>query len=343
MGIRKALAGTLAAFLVAGAIFAPRLAAGDLVAKLPQVLNPFFITISAGRMYVVESDVSVRLFTIGPDGVSFVKSFGREGQGPGEYGFIYRVAVRPDRLDVLGVDKVGRFSFDGTFIEDVKVPVAFFKGGIYPVGRGFVIRDFTFDDKGRTDSVRLYDRDYRLVRELGTQTEKIPFEKLNLVSDTYSVRVSGDRIFTVRSGRRTTVTSYDAGGARLEEVVLPLEPVKITAAVREAIVKPMRENPDIAPRWKEYEQRLIFPDATPGLDYFDVVDGRFVTRTYRYKDYEAEFVTFDLKGRELSRTFLPFTGRLSNGILFCFVQGRYYYLHYDDGSDTWELRSEKAW
>src|SRR5512135_2947224 len=90
-------------------------AAADLVAKLPQVMETFFIAIADGRMYVVENDVSVHIFTLGPGGVSFVKTFGREGQGPGEFNFIHMVRPFKDHLDVQGHNKLARFTLDGDY------------------------------------------------------------------------------------------------------------------------------------------------------------------------------------------------------------------------------------
>ncbi len=55
------------------------------------------------------------------------------------------------------------------------------------------------------------------------------------------------------------------------------------------------------------------------------------------------FAGFDGEGREVKRLLLPFTGRLSNGILSCFHQGRFYYLAENADEETWELRSIKVW
>jgi hypothetical protein len=94
---------------------------------------------------------------------------------------------------------------------------------------------------------------------------------------------------------------------------------------------------------KDFEKRLFFPDQTPGLDYFDVVEGKFVARTYKYHKDKVEFVVFDMEGRESRRLDLPFTGRSSNGALYCFYQGRYYYLLENIEEEVWELHAEKVW
>lgn len=324
--------------------FAPGPAAsGELVAKLPQVMNPFFVTIADGRLYVVENTPAVHYFKIGERGVSFVRTFGREGQGPGEFDFIYLVRVYGDHLDVPGSHKLARFSLDGEYLDEIKFPVGVFKGGIYRLGGNFLARDLSIGPQGSSSTIRLYDKDFKQIREIGAQKEPLSFEKINLVGDYYSARVSGDLIFTIFSGKESIVTVYDGSGIKQGEVRLPLDPQKITPALKEAILKPIRDDPEMKPMWNEFEKRIIFPDATPGLDYFEVSDGKFVTRTYKYREDTVEFAVLDRQGRELKRLFLPFTGRLSNGILFCFHQGRYFYLRENAEGDGWELHAEKVW
>jgi hypothetical protein len=318
-------------------------APGELVAKLPQVQNPFFITMADGRLYVVENSSTAHLYTIGAKGVAFVKTFGREGQGPGEFDFMYRIRVLEDHLDISGSHKLARFSLNGEYIDEVKVPIGMFKGGIYRLGENYLAGDFQFDSKESTRTIRLYDKDFKLIREIGAHKEPMGFEKVNLVSDVFSPRVVGDQIHIGASGKESLVTVYDRNGIRQKEIRLPLEPIKMTAALKEAIIKPLREDRELRGGWAAFEKRIYLPDHTPGLDYFDVIDGKFVARTYKYRKDTVEFVLFDEQGRELRRIFLPHTGRLSNGILFCFYQGRYFHLRENVEEEVWELHSEKAW
>jgi hypothetical protein len=256
---------------------------------------------------------------------------------------MYLIRVFKDHLDIPGSNKLARFSLDGEYINEVKFPVSVFKGGIYRLGENYVTRDYQFDDKGSTTTIRLNDKDFKLIKVIGARKDSMGLEKINLVADYYSPRVVGDQIFVIDAGRESIVTVFDRNGVRQKEVRLPLLPVKMTAALKDAIIKPLKEDSELKSRWMEFEKRLYFPDQTPGLDYFDVVDGKFVARTYKYRDNSAEFVIFDLQGRELRRLNLPFTGRLSNGILFCFYQGRYFYLRENIEEEAWELHSEKVW
>jgi hypothetical protein len=316
---------------------------GELVAKLPQVMNPFFMTMADGRLYIVENSATAHIYTMGAKEIKFVKTFGREGQGPGEFDFMYLIRVFKDHLDIPGSNKLARFSLDGEYVGEVKLPIQAFKGGIYRLGDNYLAKDYQFDSVGTTATIRLYDKNFKLIREIGSRKDSMGIEKINLVSDYYSPRVAGDQIFVIDSGKESIVTVYDRNGIRQKEIRLPLEPVKMTAALKEAIIKPLKENPEMKPNWQAFEKRIYLPDRTPGLDYFDVVDGKFVTRTYKYGDNSVEFVIFDEQGRELRRIDRPVTGRLSNGVLFCFYQGRYFYLRENIDDDVWELHSEKVW
>lgn len=318
-------------------------ASAELVAKLPQVMNPFFLTIADGRMYIVENSVAVHIFTVDPKGVSFVKTFGHEGQGPGEFNFIYTVRPFKDHLDIPGSHKLARFTLDGDYVSEVKVAVGAFKGAVYRLGDGYIVRGLNSDEKGTTTTIHLYDKDFKLVREIGSRTSSEGPMKINLVADYFAPRVAGDQLYVIDAGKDSVVTTYDRNGVQQKEIRLPLEPVKMTAAQREAVIRPIKEGWTGPLPWEDFEKRLFFPDQAPGLDYFEVLDGKFVARTWKYRQDKVEFVLIDGQGQELRRLDLPFTGRLSNGILFCFYQGRYFYLRWNSEDEVWELHAEMAW
>jgi hypothetical protein len=329
--------------IAAGLAISAGTASAEFVAKLPQVMNPFFMTIADGRMYIVEDSVAVHIYTLDSKGVTFVKTFAREGQGPGEFDYIYTVRPFKDHLDIPGSFKLARFSPEGDYLSEIPVTVDAFKGAVYRLGDRFVVRGLNFDDKGMTTTIRVYDKDFGLVKEIGARTAPMGLSKINLVADYYAPRVAGDQIYVIDAAKESVVTVYDRNGVEQRKIRLPLEPLKMTAALKEAIIKPIKDGWTGRIPWTEYEQRLFFPDRTPGLDYFEVLGGKFVARTYKYRQDKVEFALFDEQGRELKRLDLPFTGRLSNGILFCFYQGRYFYLYENPQEEVWELHSEKAW
>ncbi len=316
---------------------------GEKIAALPQVMRPNYLAFTDQRIYVVEDSSKIHIFRRGPEGVVFERTFGEEGEGPGEFGYIHQIRPLAGHLEIPTEGKFARYTLDGKLIDEVKLPFRVFKNWIFRVGGNYVAKDWRFDNKETVATISLYDKDLKRIRELGTHTDAGGVSKINLVAEHYSARVFGEKIFLVESGKETIVRVHDRDGALEKEVRLPLPPVKVTSALREAIIRPIREQPDMKSRWTAFEPRIAFPDHTPGLDYFDVVDGKFITRTYQYREDSVEFVIFDLQGRELKRLFLPHTGRLANGRTFCFFQGRYYHLRENLDEETWELHAEKAW
>jgi hypothetical protein len=314
-------------------------ALAEMTAKLPQVMRPLGIALADERVYVVEDFSKIHIYNRGLQGVAFERTFGGQGDEPGEFNEINHVQPLNDHLEILSFGRLARFSLDGRFLDEMKLPVRVFKDGIFRIGENYLVRDFRFDDHELSISIRLYSKDFKKVQELVAHT--IPLgDKINLATDYYSVRVVGDRAYVVESGKETKVTVYDQAGAKLREISLSLEPVQVSTALKEILLKPLKDEPD----WRAGDETLYgFPDWTPGLDYFDVVDGKFIARTYEYRENKVEFVIFDLQGKELNRTFLPNVGYLSHAVLFCFFQGRFYYLRKNPADGAWDLHEEKAW
>ncbi|MEN6311351.1 MAG: hypothetical protein ABFD80_07420 [Acidobacteriota bacterium] len=286
-------------------------------------MDPVFMAMTDGKLYIADYPVSVHSYAVGPEGLTFIKSFSRPGQGPGEFNIIFRMRVFGDHMDIAGSKKLARFSLDGKYLDEVTFPISVIKGWILRLGEDYVARDIQITDVETTSAIRLYDKNFKLIKELGTAKVGYGFEKINLAGDYYSQRVVDDRIYVAHSGKDTVIAVFDRDGIKKKEILLPLEPVKMTAALKDILSQPMRDDQESKARWKETEKLLYFPDFTPGLDYFDVVEGKFVARTYHHTQDAVEFVIFDQQGRESRRLNLPFTGAVNNSVHFCFYQGSY--------------------
>jgi hypothetical protein len=324
-------------FLLVVLAFMP-LAAGT-IARLPQVTRPLGLVLTNERIYIVDDSSQVHIYNRGPMGILFAGTFGRQGDGPGEFNDIYHVLPRKDHLEVLTFGRLARFSLDGRFLDETSLPIRVFKDGISRIGENYLARDLRYEDSGLLVTIRLYDKDFRKLQEL--VNHRMPLgDKISLVSDYYSACVVGDHAYVVESGNETRVAVYDQYGGKQREFSLPLEPVRLTPEVREILFRPFREQPEFH---SDDESLYDFPEWAPGLDYFDVVDGKCIARTFNYRGDLVEFAIFDLEGRELGRVFLPNLGFLYHGIRFRFFQDRYYYLRKNATDGVWELNEEKAW
>ena len=225
-------------------------------------------------------------------------------------------------------------------INEIKLPINVFKNRIYRVGENHPARDLQIDNEGVTITIRLYDENIKLIRELGAQRQSGSILKITRLRIIILPAQAAINIFVIDSKKETFVMVYNQSGVQLGKVKPPLPPLKMTTALKEVILQPFRGSPS---RWKEIEKRVMLPGQTPGLNYFEVVDGKFVTRTYHYRENSVEFVIFDSQGRELKRMFLPQTNWLANGSLFFFFKGFFYYLKENPDEEAWELHKEKVW
>ncbi len=326
--------------LACGLLFSAGVVKAEKIATLIQVMQPNFLAITDQRIYVVEQSAKIHIYKQGLSNLVFEKTFGREGQGPGEFDFIHRLRPLKEHLEIPTLGKFACFTLDGRFINEIKLPISVFKNRIYQVGENYLARDLQIDNEGVTIIIRLYDKNFKLIRELGAQRQSGSIFKIKPVTNYYSACVSGDKIFVINSRKETAVMVYNQNGVQLGKVNLPLPPLKITTALKEVILQPFKGNPS---RWKEIEKRVMLPDQTPGLNFFEVADGKFVTRTYHYRENSVEFVIFDFQGKELKRLFLPQTNWLASGSLFFFFKGFYYYLKENLDEEAWELHKEKVW
>ncbi|MCK7468544.1 MAG: hypothetical protein MZU91_10885 [Desulfosudis oleivorans] len=224
--------------------------------------------------------------------------------------------------------------------------VGVFKGAAFRLGDGYVVRDLNFDEKGTATTIRLYDKDFKPVKEIGVRTNSA--EGLDEDQPRLGLlRPARGRRPALRDRRRTGFRRHGLRperGPGKNEIRLPLEPLKMTDALKAAVIKPIKDSWDETdPLGGLRKAPGLSRASTPGLDHFEVLDGTYVVRTYKYRQDLVEFARFDEQGRELGGLDLPFTSRLSNGILFCFYQGRYYFLRENPDEEVWELHAVKAW
>ena len=256
---------------------------------------------------------------------------------------MYAIRVREGKLDATASNKLVRYTLDGDYIDEMKFPAPVFKGGLDRVGDNFLVGDYEILPSSQAKTIRLYDGKFKRLRDIGVWQNSADLGKINPAMDYQTFRVAGNRMYIVETSRETKVTIRDVGGNVLKEIRLPLELLKMTAGLKESIIEALKESygPDLS-RWNMVEKRLFFSDYAPGLDWFDVVDGMFVARTYRYKGDDVEFVFFDMDGKEIKRMFLPFTGAIPTASRSAFPAGHYYYLKMNEADDTYELHAIKV-
>ena len=118
---------------------------------LPGLLKPNFLRVSSDGIFIFEG-ATVYMYSI--ENLSFIRKFGREGEGPGEIKlslfYSNSMMVFPDPVFVDSVDKILYFSKEGKLIKERK-KVGALVTQMLPVGKNFVVKDLPRFISGDTE------------------------------------------------------------------------------------------------------------------------------------------------------------------------------------------------
>lgn len=316
----------------------------ETVLPLPQLNKPNFITAGEGWLCIAEESSPVHLFRIEGNSVKFAASFGREGQGPGEFNWIHRLRILEDGLEIPTKNRYYRFDFNGKLTEERKVLIPVLKNQIYKLGQVYAAKVYDWDQKHMVNTIAIYDSVFKLMKKIGKLEVKNWLSHYNPAPDLFSLTVVGDLVYICSStARESTVETFDVHGNPLKKISLPLKSCPVTESLKEALIKPLRDMTESEEEWLEFSKRISFPDLTPGVKEIFIQEGQMICQSYRRRGELAEYAFFDLSGKELKRTLLKYFDRDPNGRMHCFHQGKLVYLVDNADQEVWELHIEDAY
>ena len=260
----------------------------------------------------------------------FLRSFGKKGQGPGEVDRPYRMELtRDNRLVIadMGNNKLVYLGFDGSFIREV------------PTGKFWALARFRFDSRGDmyaetrtfeetqwTSELKKFGPDLTPLATFASFEEKRPDPRLvQAFSRVYSLQTRSDDllVWTIAQGDTYGFTISDGTGRIIKRFNREYDPVKITGAMKDKLIREVWGEKGIPP-----EIKFEIPGHLPSLDYFIIDDrDRLYVRTYAYEekvgDYWLWHDVFDAEGRYIARFSLPereMVFQAKKDKLYCMVQ-----------------------
>lgn len=316
----------------------------ETVVPLPQLNKPNFITAGEGWLCIAEESSPVHLFRIEGDSMKYTTSFGREGLGPGEFNWIHRLRILKDGLEIPSHNRYLLFDFTGKLMEEQRASIQIFKNQMYRVGQNYVVKKVTYDPKILVSTISICDTDFRQLKEIAKSEVKDWMNRLNPAPDLCSLVVDGESVYVCLStALENTVESFDLHGNSLKKIRLPLKSCPVTESLKEELIKPLRDRIESEAEWSEYSKRISFPEKTPGVKELFIQDGQIICQSYQRQDELAEYVFFDLSGKELKRAYIQYFDRDPNGCKHCFYRGKLYYLEDNADQEVWELHIEDVY
>ncbi len=245
---------------------------------------------------------------------TFLRAFGKKGQGPGEIGSPSRLEAAPGGKVILsdaGNHKFLYFSRDGTVQRELLM------------GKFSTLNRFKLDSQGAiyaaiysfggpsgdsmTWEIKKFSADFQLLGTLASVEEKRAGQVLKAYSPSLALAVTGkdNVIWAVTQTDKYEVTVAAPDGKALRKIIKDWAPAAITAAGKSKLIKDNFGDRGIPPGYT-----FEVPDHYPALLNFviDDRDGLFV-RTYAYESKAGqEWIShdvFDAEGRYVARFSLP--------------------------------------
>jgi hypothetical protein len=317
----------------------------DLVEKGFTEVHSFDVD-SEGNIYVVCVNNDGNLIYKFDNNGSFVKSFARSGQGPGEFVYCsyFRINSR-DELIVTGNFKIIIFDKDGNYLREIKITLGSTSGTMLENGN-YLFKDSPRPKKEKSGemicSLSLYDPEFNKIKELDKIRYPDPgFQEIKGIYYKILWSIENDRIFTASQERDYEIYIYDFNGNLLRKIRKKYQKISPSDEYKAKYKENLGEN-----MYQFLKDRLSFPSFLPPFHFLLTDDeGKMFAMTYEKGEKPDEHVydVFDPEGVFILRKSMKTC--LSNDFLSFsavdFVDGKIknsrFYCHYEKEDSSTEL------
>ncbi|NIM16882.1 MAG: hypothetical protein GTO45_33275 [Candidatus Aminicenantes bacterium] len=347
---------TVTALILLMALALPGLLRAEKVGNLPEVMKPVSIKTDSTQLYITDG-TAIHIYSLAP--FSHIKTFGKRGEGPGEFRSVPYVTVYPHHLVINSMGKIQKFTRDGVFKEEVKLPFMFFyfyyplltveDGNRYmslrlemsPEEKKFIFNATLFD--GKLKSLKRFyvgGSPQLLPPRRGGSPQKVDFD---VVYDCLDMAVAYNRFFIADSRKGFFISVFDQQGNLLYEIKKNYNKLKIPEEFKEGYMREIRNSP----QWENLKKTFNykFKEYFPAFFSFKIRNRKIYVTTYEKKGNRYEIVVLDLEGNILKQSFsfpLHPLERMSPQFIsysndYDIVNDRLYYLLENNSTEEWEL------
>lgn len=327
---------------------------------LEGVLKPSIIDIHGDRLFVMDIE-QVHVYSM--KDMSLIKSFGKKGEGPGEYKIIpdFPLSLKAfdDFLIVESVDKMSYFSLDGNYLKEKRKLPLLLK--ITQIGKNYIGRRIIQPQDGSlsTTALKIYDSEFKELKELYKQPffrqGAFPNFRFDLGKDFLLYQIADNKIFVEKSDKDFLIDVYDFKGNKLYEIKKKYKKIPISSRDKSILIKEFEMDPQTQKllkqygfKWNEFSKnfKFDFPDHYPSIKTMDIVNNKIYIKTFKKKDNKIETIIMDLKGKVLRTTFIKPTVKewimaMILGIRLETIHNDNIYYIQENEDEEWELFVQK--
>jgi hypothetical protein len=307
---------------------------GKKLAVLPEVMKPRALAIDNGQIFVTDRKVT-HIYNL--KDFKLVKSFGKEGEGPGEFKYAQKLTPYPEYLLIFTIGKIMYFSRQGEFLRETKLDMTI--SGVSPLGDGYFGRKMRSDkDTGkRFSDYTVFGADFQTVKVLASherqmrRTAQGKFVTRMLYPHIMAVAYQ-DQIFLGDTNKGFYIGVYNNKGEKLYQITRDYQKQKVTDTYKTRFMGNMKKSKN----YQRMKDMFIFEFAEyyPAYSYFSIHSDKIFVLLHGDKKDKGDFMLLDLKGKPLK------TGAINTSLPYTVHEDRVYYLKENEDEEEWELLVE---
>jgi len=312
----------------------------EMIVGLHQLNRPDSISVGNGYIYIMEG-ITTCIYDL--ESLEFVKTFGREGAGPGEIKrnpFAGDLTAVPHRgkVYISSMGKLLVFSREGDFLKEYKTDVQasyspfadrFFLIDTYGEGREIPVLTIfvTNPDLGDKKPVHI------------TAIETGLNSGFDLPWTTFDPVAYRDRLYVADTQRGFSIHIYDKYGKEIDRIYKERTPRKVGPEYRENTLHWFKTHPAWKNIFPRIQDQITFKTYHPPIHSLFVDSGKIYVFTDRRKNGLRECLVMNLKGEEFATRYLAAEELYGMDFipLHLIHQGIFYRLVENIEREIWEL------
>jgi hypothetical protein len=257
-----------------------------------------------GNIYILDREENI--IKIFDSKGKFLRSFGKQGQGPGEMNGPIGLRITPDNElmveDTLN-QRLAFFSLDGKFLRQLSTAKALGLALVRIDSKGNIMGQQIVTAEGKiTREVKKYDSELNpLFTIAALDFPNVLTEKFNPFDLIFYSELAKDDTIYYGNLKEYKIEVFNPDGKIIKRILKEYNPVKITEKDKEEYLARL---PSVAVAFKD---RIEFPKNYPACQSFSLDDqGRLIVRTWERGKERGEFYydVFDSEGRYIAKILL---------------------------------------
>lgn len=273
-----------------------------ILATFPELKQPNRIYLDSKNIYITER-TTIHVYSL--EKFTKIKTFGKHGEGPGEFMPTLRIHPAKDHILINSLGKVSFYTKAGELIKEVVIKTG--DSRFEALSNGYAGYSGVTDNGRRYATVNLFDKEFRKGKELYRviSSQQGEGRKIRLFQRAFMFRVYKDRIFI--AGKEGFILDIlDNQGKLLHTIQRKkFKRHKIDSTDIKNARKYFRLR--YGDQYEAIKNRLEFPKYFPEIRAFYPVDNKVYILPYEWKEDALKFYIYTIDGKFLAAKFLPFT------------------------------------